>query len=63
MPALRWFKIRTSFAVIELLVNVKLTVVSAASAVPFKVICPLGLLSVTPVALLVAWVMVPVPLI
>ena len=40
-------------------VNVKLTVVSAASAAASSVIWPVDLLNVTPVALLVAWVTVP----
>ena len=41
------------------LVNVKLTVVFAASAAASSVIWPVDLLNVTPVALLVAWVTVP----
>jgi hypothetical protein len=54
-----WFITRISFASITVLVNVKLTVVSAASAAASSVICPVDLLNVTPVALLVAWVTVP----
>ena len=49
-----WFIIKMSSASITVLVNVKLTVVSEASAALFSVICPVDLLNVTPVALLVA---------
>ena len=54
-----WFSIKISPASITVLVNVKLTVVSEASAAAFSVIWPVDLLNVTPVALLVAWVTVP----
>ena len=54
VPALMWFIIRMSPASITVLVKVKLTVVSAASAALFSVIWPVDLLNVTPVALLVA---------
>ena len=54
-----WFSIKISFASITVLVNVKLTVVSAASRAASSVIWPVDLFNVTPVALLVAWATVP----
>ena len=59
VPPLMWFITRISPASITVLVKVNETVVSAASAAAFSVICPVDLLNVTAVALLVFWVTVP----
>ena len=53
------FKIKTSFAEMNELVNVKVTLVALAKDALFIVIWPADLLRVTPVDLLVAWVTVP----
>jgi len=49
----------TSVAAITLFVSVNPTLVAAANAAAFMVICPHGLLRGTPVDLLVAWVTAP----
>ena len=59
VPVPAWLKNKTSFACKIVFVNVKLTVVDAASAAPSIVIWPLCLLNVTPVDLLVNCVTEP----